>query len=189
MFKKHKILISCLMLAALFASGAHAVSIDVNPGPVGGPANQLSWTLPNPPAPDQFAFDIMFTDNKTLEWGAGTQIFSLLTSAPAGNYFGAFLDAGGDSIPGTAFVGRFPDTVNPIPLAVVNLADPTVFSGMTFISVTSQNGPGFPAGSAFQLDWVSSTPTVGEVPVPAAAWLFGSGLLGLIGIARRKKTA
>lgn len=27
------------------------------------------------------------------------------------------------------------------------------------------------------------------VPVPAAAWLFGSGLLGLIGISRRKKSA
>jgi len=27
------------------------------------------------------------------------------------------------------------------------------------------------------------------VPVPAAAWLFGSGLLGLMGIARRKRTA
>ena len=27
------------------------------------------------------------------------------------------------------------------------------------------------------------------VPVPAALWLFGSGLLGLIGIARRKKVA
>ena len=27
-----------------------------------------------------------------------------------------------------------------------------------------------------------------SVPVPAAAWLFGSGLIGLIGIARRKKT-
>jgi hypothetical protein len=27
------------------------------------------------------------------------------------------------------------------------------------------------------------------VPVPAAVWLFGSGLLGLIGVARRKKTA
>jgi hypothetical protein len=25
------------------------------------------------------------------------------------------------------------------------------------------------------------------VPVPAAAWLFGSGLLGLIGMARRRK--
>ena len=28
---------------------------------------------------------------------------------------------------------------------------------------------------------------VSAVPIPAAAWLFGSGLLGLIGIARRKK--
>ena len=28
---------------------------------------------------------------------------------------------------------------------------------------------------------------VSAVPVPAAAWLFGSGLLGLVGIARRKK--
>ena len=34
-----------------------------------------------------------------------------------------------------------------------------------------------------------STPTwsLAAAPVPAAAWLFGSGLLGLIGIARRKK--
>jgi len=30
---------------------------------------------------------------------------------------------------------------------------------------------------------------VNPVPVPAAAWLFGSGLLGLVGIARRKKAA
>ena len=28
-----------------------------------------------------------------------------------------------------------------------------------------------------------------SVPIPAAAWLFGTGLLGLIGISRRKKTA
>lgn len=27
---------------------------------------------------------------------------------------------------------------------------------------------------------------IGEVPVPAAAWLFGSGLLGLVGVARRR---
>jgi hypothetical protein len=27
------------------------------------------------------------------------------------------------------------------------------------------------------------------VPIPAAAWLFGSGLLGMIGVARRKKAA
>jgi len=32
-------------------------------------------------------------------------------------------------------------------------------------------------------------PTPDAVPVPAAVWLFGSGLLGLVGIARRKKKA
>lgn len=31
-------------------------------------------------------------------------------------------------------------------------------------------------------DWV------GAVPIPAAVWLFGSGLLGLVGIARRKRS-
>lgn len=30
--------------------------------------------------------------------------------------------------------------------------------------------------------------TFDPVPIPAAAWLFGSGLVGLVGIARRKKT-
>jgi hypothetical protein len=35
----------------------------------------------------------------------------------------------------------------------------------------------------------STCPTVlNAVPVPAAVWLFGSGLLGLVGVARRKKT-
>jgi len=35
--------------------------------------------------------------------------------------------------------------------------------------------------------WAVQSGDVSAVPVPAAAWLFGSGLLGLIGIARRKK--
>lgn len=31
--------------------------------------------------------------------------------------------------------------------------------------------------------------TISKVPVPAAVWLFGSGLIGLVGIARRRKKA
>jgi hypothetical protein len=35
--------------------------------------------------------------------------------------------------------------------------------------------------------WAVISGDVSAVPVPAAAWLFGSGLLGLIGVARRKQ--
>lgn len=34
----------------------------------------------------------------------------------------------------------------------------------------------------------STLANVSAVPVPAAVWLFGSGLIGLIGVARRKKS-
>ena len=36
---------------------------------------------------------------------------------------------------------------------------------------------------------ISSLVTVSAVPLPAAVWLFGSGLLSLVGMARRKKAA
>ena len=39
------------------------------------------------------------------------------------------------------------------------------------------------------IDNVSITADIAAVPVPAAVWLFGSGLLGLVGVARRKKAA
>jgi hypothetical protein len=37
--------------------------------------------------------------------------------------------------------------------------------------------------------WAVRAGDVSAVPVPAAVWLFGSGLIGLVGIARRKKAA
>ena len=37
--------------------------------------------------------------------------------------------------------------------------------------------------------WAVQSGDVGAVPIPPAVWLFGSGLLGLIGMARRKKAA
>ena len=37
-------------------------------------------------------------------------------------------------------------------------------------------------------DCFGATGAIGAVPVPAAVWLFGSGLIGLVGFARRKKS-
>ena len=36
-------------------------------------------------------------------------------------------------------------------------------------------------------DRVGSDTNIGEVPLPAAAWLFGTGLMGLIGLRRRRE--
>ena len=56
----------------------------------------------------------------------------------------------------------------------------TGFVGLSSLVVTSNDGH-FPV-----MDNIS---VASAVPIPAALWLFGSGLLGLIGIARRKKAA
>jgi len=37
--------------------------------------------------------------------------------------------------------------------------------------------------------YASGGQPINAVPLPAAVWLFGSGLLGLVGLARRRKAA
>lgn len=46
---------------------------------------------------------------------------------------------------------------------------------------------GTPAGGSLFWDDASITATPSAIPVPAAVWLFGSGLIGLVGVARRRK--
>jgi hypothetical protein len=53
-------------------------------------------------------------------------------------------------------------------------------SGTFFVSCKDTDGCGFSNAKLWG---------VSEVPIPAAAWLFGSGLIGLVGIARKRKSA
>ena len=57
--------------------------------------------------------------------------------------------------------------------------DNTTWDGATGTVVGSTTSNGITALSTYNI-------AVAEVPVPAAAWLFGSALLGLTGIARRR---
>jgi len=53
--------------------------------------------------------------------------------------------------------------------------------------LASQNGgSSWFSSRQYGFDYASFNGTVSAVPVPSAIWLFGSGLLGLIGISRRK---
>jgi hypothetical protein len=42
------------------------------------------------------------------------------------------------------------------------------------------------SGNLISMDYSGESVSVSAVPVPAAVWLFGSGLLGLVGLSRRK---
>lgn len=64
-------------------------------------------------------------------------------------------------------------------------AGPDTSGGIT-LQLNAACGAGAGCVSDYFIDNVSISADVSAVPVPAAAWLFGSGLLGLIGIARRK---
>ena len=68
-------------------------------------------------------------------------------------------------------------------MAVSGIAPVGTQSATVFL-LHIQTGDPCCAGGALYWDDVSLT----AVPVPAAVWLFGSGLLGLVGMARRKKT-
>ncbi len=60
-----------------------------------------------------------------------------------------------------------------------------VFVAQTGILSGTPNG--YLDGLRFTISIAGNDPIVQVVPIPGAVWLFGSGLLGLIGLSRRKK--
>ena len=91
--------------------------------------------------------------------------------------------AAGDVWPGIGFdvfvndpaVGDFAIATINLTALIAGTSDLVVLNSQ-FFSTTAQLFPTL----------INGTVNVGQVPVPAAVWLFGSGLLGLIGVARRK---
>ena len=78
--------------------------------------------------------------------------------------------------------GRIITGVNLTAVSVTGLTDASILAfGDDFVTVDLGQGGGG------ELGWSATyTMETTVIPVPAAVWLFGSGLLGLIGIARRK---
>lgn len=110
---------------------------------------------------------------------------------------------------------NLPEEIDPSSLGTVNMVDgrigdgiaapPAIYLGNIAFEITDSspwtlwmqnvfpddpNFNGFVAADDFVYDeTIAFLSSQVNVPIPAAAWLFGTGLLGLIGIARRKKAA
>ena len=86
---------------------------------------------------------------------------------------------------------------NDIPvLAVMNTDTFDPATGVMTVSSVDTDGDGAPGTQMLVGPFPGQTPSFGgtltpvsAIPVPAAVWLFGSGLVGLAGVARRRKTA
>ena len=104
-------------------------------------------------------------------------------TAPAGAYSYNFSLTGNQVAWGTLFDWN----ANPL-IPVLNIMTCTSFAtgGTCTGTGTPMQTPPF-AGQAPAFNGVVSSASVSAVPVPAAAWLFGSGLVGLAGVARRNK--
>lgn len=120
---------------------------------------------------------ITITGGVQLQGGTDIPIGSTLLS---GTFNSAFVQDLGNSFKVT--FGSFADTKHHALLAYYGLA-PSPFEGaltLLFGSVNTGIGEGFASTSVFSGS-VVNTP----VPIPAAVWLFGSGVVALAGLARR----
>lgn len=79
--------------------------------------------------------------------------------------------------------------------ANVNVGDVLIMETMLFVDNhlgTSENlgesWTDFQNTLSSSLTTTTAGATINAVPIPAAIWLFGSGLIGLVGVARRKKS-
>lgn len=108
-------------------------------------------------------------DNSTISGRTATQAYSLFTTGTMCNVTPA--GAANTCLTGQALDG----SGNLVLVSVANIGNDwgTSFRKTPYSEIYS----------------IHVTPAVTAVPVPAAVWLFGSGLVGLAGIARRKKKA
>ncbi len=82
-------------------------------------------------------------------------------------------------------VGKVFGTTSGIDIDAFGFSSTDLFA---YVRLTDDPNEGSATGASVgaDIDAVGAISTVPAIPVPAAVWLFGSGLIGLIGIARRK---
>ncbi|HSB94978.1 MAG TPA: VPLPA-CTERM sorting domain-containing protein [Spongiibacteraceae bacterium] len=134
----------------------------------------------------------------TTTWNAGTNTLTYTKAIGASNAGGASTgtNTGGICKNGGTFLGQnacsSATAASPawegLTFSFVFSADKSTFTGA--LTGTDKSGSGTTANTT-TINWQVSgnaPPPAPTVPVPAAAWLFGSGLLGLAGTARRRRS-
>jgi len=148
-----------------------------------------------------------FVDEAAGTWGVSSSapFYGLLWSASNGTLYGegTYTISTDDSATGgvsgadatfTVGAGQLGGSIkfawgSTTGIDVINIWDINADGSLSYATVPGMGDGPFPGFQAsFELTGAGlATPSA--VPVPAAVWLFGSGLVGLAGVARRRKAA
>lgn len=138
-----------------------------------------NWNLVEGPTGPQGPYVGWVNTNPTVNFhfGSVVNIDTITVYADDANGYGGVAAPLSITINGTNFSVTDPSSADPLVLTFDNLSLTTADIDITFYRRSS---------------WVFVSEVTFEnssaVPVPAAAWLFASGLLGLIGISRKKSS-
>ncbi len=203
-----------LLCAGLISLGlgstAHAALVGVLPATVGGTDYQayyddqldISWTAnASINGRDNWDNQLAWAANLDIDGVTGWRLPSMDVNGDdfivscstdqatcKDNEYGHLFNYGAGAVFGSGISGSSPG-----PFSSVQTS--SYWSSSELISNSSQAwlhnffifGQGTFAKSGDEFAWAVHSGNVSAVPVPAAAWLFGSGLMGLLGLARRKK--
>jgi len=154
-----------------------------------------------------------WTNNATMQGALGSGLTDFLANLNTGSCAGAIVCAGGGSEPGNAatFYGNdFKGTITTFSNAAY-LDDSAVTSTNKvldiFVLSKTLGAPNFFGNAEYEPGLVTTTDAsfntnfrlladgtltnqdLSAVPLPAAVWMFGAGLMGFIGIGRRRKAS
>jgi hypothetical protein len=177
-----KTAIAGLVAAGALALGANAQAVTLDAGVFavgnGDAANPIVINVPNPGQPTGGG---LFTDTVNFDLGSFTH-FNMTSTTNGIDFFGStiFENVGDSEIPTTpgGYQGAASSFTN------LELADLSIPRDYHLHPGGIEN-----AGANYTLTLWGSNAGGPGVPIPAAAWLFGSGVIGLAGLARRKMAA